>query len=157
MKIKYIGFLIFLSMLSSTTFGQQILWSTTNDTLSNKHISLDNVTKEVLEFYDHYEYYYDWAGFSKDGFIKSFEGSKSYKNSSTSKWSNFKKLLYGINQLTVFAFRTNSGEGSSVSIMCITKENVNMLVFSNTLEKNFNITYDSKRDDFSKWFKTLLE
>jgi len=152
-KIRFIFCLIFLT---STAYGQQFLWSTVKDSTS-KYVPIDSVSSKVLEFYDHYEYYYDGAGYNKDGFVKSFEGSQSYKNSSTSGWKNFKKKIYEIKDLAVFAIRLNSGQGSVVMVLCISKENVNMIVFSNTYERDAIQIIPYEREKFAKWFKTLLE
>ncbi len=154
--MKKIGLTFCFGIFITTAFGQQFLWSTIKDTTS-KYVPLDSVSSKVLEFYDHYEYYYDGAGYNKDGFVKSFEGSQSYKNSSTSGWKNFKKKIYEIKELAVFAIRVNSGHGSVVMVLCVSKENVNMIVFSNTYEKDAISIIPYEREKFAKWFKTLLE
>ena len=154
--MKNIAFILCFVIFTTPLFGQQFLWSTTKDSTS-KYVPLDSVTSKVLEFYDHYDYYYDGAGYNKDGFVKSFEGSQSYKNSSTSGWKNFKKKIYEIKDLSVFAIRLNSGQGSVVMVLCVSKENVNMLVFSNTYEKDAIPIIPYEREKFAKWFKTLLE
>lgn len=154
--MKRFGFIILFSVFASTAFGQQFLWSTVKDTTS-KYVPIDDISSKVLEFYDHYEYYYDGAGYSKDGFVKSFEASQSYKNSSTSGWKNFKKKIYEIKDLAVFAIRLNSGKGSEVMVLCISKENVNTLVFSNTYGRDALFTHSSDREKFAKWFETLLD
>jgi len=151
---KNIAFIFCFIIFTSTAFGQQYLWSTVKDTAS-KYVPLENVTDEVLEFYDQYKYYYDGAGFSKEGFFKMFEGTQSYKNSSTSQWKDIKIKIDKINALTVFAFRSNSGNGSVILVLCVTKENVNVISFSNTREKDALGTYD--REKFAKWFRTLLD
>jgi len=127
--MKKIGIIIGFVILSSSVFGQQFLWSTVNDSTS-KYVPLENVTSEVLNFYDQYEYYFDASGFSKDGFMEFVNnfGSKSID------WKNFKKKIDKIDKLTVFALRSNFGRGSVVFVMCISKENVNMLVFTNSYE-----------------------
>lgn len=155
-RMKNIGFIFCFIICTTSAFGQQFLWSTVKDT-TIKYVSLENVTDEVLEFYDHYEFYYDGAGFSKEGFFKMFEGSQSYKNSNTSQWKDFKKKIDKINDLTVFAFRSNSGKGSVILVLCVTKENVNLITFSNTYEADSQLTYSTDREKFAKWFKTLLD
>ena len=106
-KMKKIGFIIWFVVLTSSAFGQQFLWSTVKDTTS-KYVPLDNVTKEVLNFYDQYKFYYDFSGFSKDRFIKNIDyGFDDWK------W------LYDIKDLTVFALRSNAGRGSVGLVMCI--------------------------------------
>ena len=154
--MKNIGFIFCFMILTSSAFGQQFLWSTVKDT-TIKYVPLEDVTDEVLEFYDHYEYYYDGAGFSKEGFFKMYEGSQSYKNSKTSQWNDFKKKIDKIDNLTVFAFRSNSGKGSVILVLCVTKENVNLITFSNTYERDALFTHRSDREKFAKWFETLLD
>ena len=151
--MKNTVFIFCFIIFNSSAFGQQFLWSTVKDT-AIKYVPLENVTNEVLEFYDHYDFYYDGAGFSKEGFFKMFEGSQSYKNSNTSQWKEFKKRVDKINELTVFAFRTNSGKGSVILVLCVTKEHVNLISFSNTYEEDAIVTVD--REKFARWFKTLL-
>lgn len=151
--MKNIGFIFCFIIFTSSAFGQQFLWSTVKDS-TIKYVPLENVTNEVLEFYDHYDLYYDGAGFSKEGFFKMFEGSQSYKNSNTSQWKYFKQKIDKINDLTVFAFRSNSGKGSAILVLCVTKENVNLITFSNIYEGDAQFTTD--REKFAKWFKTLL-
>ena len=56
-RIIKIGFAILLTTLTSSAFGQQYLWTTVkNDTSGVKYVPLSNVTKEVLTFFDHYNY-----------------------------------------------------------------------------------------------------
>jgi len=135
--------------------GNQSLWSTVKDT-AIKYVPLEDVTNEVLEFYDHYKFYFDDAGLSKEGFLKSIEGSQSYKNK-TSQWKDFKKKIDEINDLTVFAFRSNSGKGSGILVLCVTKENLNFITFSNTYKADALFTNSSDRKKFASWFKTLLD
>ena len=139
-------------ILTSFAFGQQFLWSTKKDSVV-KHIPLEDVTNEVLEFFDHYDVYYDGAGFTKEGFFKMIESSQSYKNSNAP-WKDLKKKIYEVNELTVFAFRHNLGKGSVVLVMCISKDNINLITFSNNYERDAILTVD--REKFAKWFETLL-
>ena len=142
--MKKNGLIICFLILTSSLFGQQFLWSTlkSND---EKYVSLNDVAKEVLNFYDQYKFYYDFSGFNKDRFIESF-------NYGFDAW----EWIYKIEELTVFALRSNSGRGSVVIVMCISKDNVNTIVFSNTLESDFIMTHESDREKFVRWFKTLL-
>ncbi|MDR2717543.1 MAG: hypothetical protein LBB89_05710 [Treponema sp.] len=142
---KYVLLFVFL-ILTSSVFGQQFLWSTERDK-AERYVPLNNVTREVLTFYDQYDLYYDFSGFSKDRFIKMFDYG-------FEDWS----FLYDIEKLTVFALRSNTGRGSIVLVMCISKDNVNTLIFTNTPElgRNWIMTYSSDRDKFSQWFKTIM-
>jgi len=150
-KMKKNGFIIGLMVLTSSVFGQQFLWSTVKDSTS-RYVPLKNVIEEVLNFYDQYQYYYDYSGFSKDRF---FEFVKDF-NSKSDDWKKIKKKINEIEELIVFALRDNLGRGSVVSVICISKDNINMLVFSNTYESNCMMTHRSKRESFTNWFKTLL-
>jgi hypothetical protein len=146
--MKKIGFIIGFLILSSSLFGQQFLWSTLRDK-AERYVPLNNVTKEVLTFYDQYDRYYDFSGFSKDRFIEIFDyGFDDWK------W------MYDIENLTVFALRSNSGRGSVVIVMCISKNNVNTIIFTNNLEPelgyNYVSTFKFDKDKFTNWFKTLL-
>jgi len=142
--MKKIGFIIWFLILSTSVFGQQFLWSTVRND-NTRYVPLNNVTREVLEFYDQYRYYYDFSGFTKERFIEIFDyGFEDWE------W------LYNIEELTVFALRSNSGRGSIVLIMCISRNNVNTIIFSNILEQDFNMTGSYYRERFSSWFRTLL-
>ena len=151
-------FLLFFPFIVFTTnaFGQQFLWTTLKDS-TTKYVPLENVTNKVLEFYDQYKFYFDGSGYSKDGFFKMFESSQSYKNSNTSRWRDLKKKINAMDSLTVIAFKSNLGQGSVILVMCISKENVNLISFSNNYEQDALLTYSTETQKFSKWFKTLLE
>jgi len=149
--MKKIGLIIWLVMLSLSAFGQQFLWSTVKDSTA-KYVPLEKVTSEVLEFYDLYKFYFDASGFSKDGFfefIEEFGGN-------FSELKDFKKRIYEIEELSVFAFRANLGRGSVVLVASIDKKDINMIVFSNAYEADFNTTYRSDREKFASWYGTLL-
>ena len=60
--MKIFPFALLLVTLTSSVFGQQSLWTTVkndNDTSGTKYVPLTNVTKEVLTFYDQYDYYFE--------------------------------------------------------------------------------------------------
>jgi hypothetical protein len=144
--MKKIGFIICFLVLSSSIFGQQILWSTVKN-IEGKYVPLSKVTNEVLELYDQYQYYYDFSGFSKDVFLERFNNAD---------WIN------DIEELTVFAMRANDyavlgeGQNSFVIVFCVSKNNVNMLSFTNSYESGGIRTYSSDRNKFLRWFRTLL-
>jgi hypothetical protein len=144
--MKKIGFLGFFLVLSISAFGQQFLWSTVRDA-APKYVPLNNVTREVLSFCDQYDRYYDFTGFSKERFIESFDYG-------FGEW----EWLNDIDDLTVFALRSNSGRGSVVLVMCISKNNINTIIFTNHMETelgiNYSLTYDKNK--FLNWFRTLL-
>jgi hypothetical protein len=138
-------FFVFFLVLTVSAFGQQFLWSTVRGD-DVKYVPLNNVTKEVLTFYDQYKFYYDYSGFNKDRFIESFEyGFDDWE------W------IYDIEKSTVFALRSNLGRGSVVLVMCISKNNINTIIFSNIIDDDFVMTHSSNRDKFAKWFMTLLD
>ena len=61
-----------LSILTQTLYAQQFLWTTAEST-ELEYIPIENVTSEVLNFYDFYEYYSDGSGYSKSNFLKMLE------------------------------------------------------------------------------------
>ena len=103
---------LLFTLLTSSTFGQQFLWSTVDqDTVAEKFISIEQVTTEVLKFYDHYEMHYDFSGFSKKRFMEDIDyGFEDWK------WIN------EVTDLTVFALRSNMGSGSVVLVMFVSKK-----------------------------------
>ncbi len=148
--MKKIGLALLLLTLTASVFGQQALWSTIkndNDTSGIRYVPLTNVTNEVLTFYELYNYYFDLSGYSKERFIEEV-------NYGFDDWN----LLYDIKDLTVFALRSNTGRGSHIMVMCVSKDNVNVLLFSNDilLYNNPQRTRSNEKDKFAKWFKTLL-
>jgi hypothetical protein len=148
--MKKIVFALLLVILTSFAFGQQRLWTTVkndNDTSGTKYVQLASVTKEVLAFYDQYDYYFDLSGYSKKRFIEEI-------NYGFNDWN----WLYDIKDLTVFALKSNAGRGSLIMVMCVSKDNVNLLLFSNDilLHNNPQATGSYKKDNFARWFKTLL-
>lgn len=95
--MKKISLFVFFSFLTISAYGQQFLWSTVqeNDT---KYVPLNDVTREVLNFYDQYRFYYDFSGFTKDRFIENLDYG-------FGDWA----WLYDIEKITVFALRSNLG------------------------------------------------
>ncbi|WP_333661440.1 hypothetical protein [Chishuiella changwenlii] len=154
--MKYLLFLA-LAFPFSTLFAQQLLW-TTSEKSGEKYIPIETVSDKVLDFHEHYRYYYDGSGFSKNSFIKSFENSSSYKKiSDESVWEELKEIVKTINTPTVVAFKDNLGNGSVVFVIFISKENVDMLTFSNNLEENAILTNSYKKEEFRKWFNSFLK
>jgi len=142
--MKKAALFLFFLVLPASVFGQQTLWSTaqTNDV---RYVPLNDVLNETLSFYDQYNYYYDYAGFTKDRFIQKFPmGFDDWK------W------LYDIKDLTVFALRSNMGHGSVVIVMCVNKNNVHAIIFSNNGGRDCISTNEYYRKKFASWFKTLL-
>lgn len=151
--MKIIGTLLCLLFCNSFAYGQQFLWST-SETAKSELVKIDDVSEEVLKFYDHYKFYFDGAGYSKGNFVKAIEkyGDKSPE------WKSFKQSIINTEELTVFAIRGNSGKGSEVLVICVTKDNVNFITFSNIYDyNNSQIITTFGRDKFAKWFETLLK
>ena len=148
--IKRIILVVLFLFLAETTFGQQNLWTTSkvrSDSTGIKYVPLENVTKEVITFYDQYDYYYDFSGYSKSRFIEEF-------NYGFTDWSWINK----ISELTVYAMKSNTGNGSLVLVVCVSRTNLNLLIFSNDIALGVNPQYTGsyEKDKFAKWFKTLL-
>lgn len=147
-KILFIA----LFFISHVMFGQQYLWSTAKINSAtvefSKIISMDKVPDEVLKFYDVYRGYHDLSGYSKEAFMK-----EAMADLTKLTW------LTEIEESTVFAIRANSGSGSYVAVICVSKKNVNAIVFSNSAirdggDYNFAMAMDPEK--FTRWFKTLL-
>lgn len=149
--MKKIGILFCFILFNSSVFGQQFLWSTTENT-SSKYVPIENITNEVLNFYNHYQFYNDGAGYSKSNFINAIE---KYGDNSE-KWKSFKQGILKIESLTVFAIRSNTGKGSVVLVICVTKENVNFVSFSNNFESGSQFAGGIDEKEFTNWFQTLL-
>jgi len=156
MKKQHSVFLIFV--LAAFTFGQQALWTTLeNDEL--KCIPYNSVIEEVLEFYDLYEYYFDYTGYKSEKIMEIFFD-----------YSNFEEEEYnldnlnlenGIDENVAFACKIPKEGGSAIIVLCIDKNNFDMVVFSNVYDYGANNTYYGERENdrkrFQKWFKTLLD
>jgi len=144
--MKKLVFFVMFTVFTFSAYGQQFLWSTVRDN-AERYVPLDDVTREVLVFYDQYDRYYDLTGFSKNGFVKS-------SGYGFDDW----EWLNDIENLTVFALRSNTGHGSFVLVMIISKNNVNTIVFANNPEFGFNyqLTGSYGRQKFTNWFGTLL-
>ena len=153
--MKKIVFVSCFLLFTMSIFGQQFLWSTEKDTSSirERYVPLASVTNEVLNYYDLYRYYLDLTGFNKDGFYNIFKETID----DSDEWKEIKKKIDKIVDLTVFAFKGNSGQGSFVVVMSISKNNVNIIMFTNNPEPGCLMTFSTDRDKFAKWFKTLLK
>lgn len=150
--MKPITTVFFLFLFCVPSFGQQLLWST-SDSLDARQVKLEDVTDEVLKIYGHYRYYLDGAGFSKSNFLKKIDklGVKS------SDLKELKDLVAGANKIEVFALRSNSGKGSEVLVFCVSENNVNFVNFTNSFDPDAQIITSFGADRFSSWFQTLME
>jgi hypothetical protein len=150
-RMKKLWFIVCLLFIAESVFGQQNLWTTSkswSDSKGVKYVPIANVNKEVLKFYRQYEYYYDFSGYSKSRFIEDVQYG-------FSDWSWLNK----INELTVYAMKSNTGYGSLILVICVSKDNVNLLIFSNDVSAARQLprmTNEYEEGKFSRWFKTLL-
>lgn len=148
--LRVVGLLIVIATCTSSAFGQQFLWSTIEqDSLPEKYIPFEYVNNEILKFYDHYDKHYDFSGFSKERFIE--ESDYGFDD-----W----KWIDEITDATVFALRSNMGNGSFVLVMFVSETNINLLIFSNELiDRNFNYQSNSKyeKEKFETWLETLKD
>lgn len=137
-----------------------MLWSTSiNETFDNKelkHVPIENVTSEVLKFYDFYSWYYDGTGFSKDALIKSSSPSTGVVSSIMSAQKDLKKLLFSLNVPTVFAVKGNDGKGSYVVVFYVNEHNIDIIAFSNNLLGQGSQSTTSNIGKFRRWFNGLL-
>jgi hypothetical protein len=155
---------IFQFLGSKNVSAQQFLWATSSKGITVnsgiKIINLQDVHKEILGYYEMYDYYYDLSGFSKEGYFEKYESSNSFKTTDKLKWNEFKKTVNGINELTVSCIKTNDGNTSSVSIFIYSKNNFDAIVFSNKIEPGRIHTYNSNsaldKSRFLKYLESLL-
>ncbi len=157
--------LIILIFVSAKSFGQQFQWTTNKSGLFQgseiKVIPIDKVQNKLLEYFESYDNYYDGTGYSKDGFFREFEGNNSNIESDNKNWDYFKKSIYNISELTISCVKTNLGSGSSILILIVKKDNIDVISFSNQLSRGSISTYNGKIDDkktrFIKFYKSLIE
>jgi hypothetical protein len=152
---------IFQFLGSKNVAAQQFLWATSSKgvTVNSgiKIINLQDVHKEILGYYEMYDYYYDLSGFSKEGYFEKYESSNSFKTTDKLKWNEFKKTVNGINELTVSCIKTNDGNTSSVIVFIYSKNNFDAIVFSNKIETGYISTYNSNSDTDKRRFLKYLE
>lgn len=157
--------LIILIFVSAKSFGQQFQWTTNKSGLFQgseiKVIPIDKVQNKLLEYFESYDNYYDGTGYTKDGFFREFEGNNSNIESDNKNWEYFKKSIYGINELTISCVKTNLGSGSSILILIVKKDNIDVISFSNALSRGpistSNGRIDDKKTRFIKFYKSLIE
>jgi hypothetical protein len=157
--------LIILIFVSAKSFGQQFQWTTNKSGLFQgseiKVIPIDKVQNKLLEYFESYDNYYDGTGYSKDGFFREFEGNNSNIESDNKNWDYFKKSIYNISELTISCVKTNLGSGSSILILIVKKDNIDVISFSNQLSRGSISTYNGKIDDkktrFIKFYRSLIE
>ena len=147
-----------LGFFGSNVIGQQFLWTTnpkglfTNSPM--KVISKDEVKNKLLDYYENYRYYYDYTGFTKEGFFDKF---KEYiVGNDNSKWEEFKKSFSQTNELTISSIKGNLGNGSVIMILIVSKNNFDMIVFSNQVDNGLIHTSKYEIDKFIKFYKSLI-
>ncbi len=145
--------LFILLMLPCCAVGQQLLWSTTeSEALKDFKINLitvERVTETVMDYYDIYDYYYDLTGFSRGSFKTFLENNVKAANSIQLDG----KMMF--DKPTAFAFKTNDGRGSIVVVVFIQEENLDIILFSNNLDKDAKSTTASEREKFNRWFSSF--
>ena len=149
--MKRLILLFCLTILTQTLYAQQFLWTTAQST-ELEYIPIENVTSEVLNFYDFYDYYSDGSGYSKSNFLKLLE---KYSENSKS-WESLKKSIIEIEELTVFALKDNLGQGSVILVVLISSKGVDMVAFTNNFELDAIHTSPYDKQKFEKWFNSLL-
>lgn len=162
--MKNILFLLF-TLISLSSFGQQFLWTTNKNGLfpnsDIKVISKNDVLKKLLEYYETYKFYYDLTGYTKSGFIRKQENSNSFLEIDNIKWSEFKKNISDISELTITCLKDPTRTGSDITILIINKDNVEIIVFTNEMYQGFIYTNNGTRSDdknrFIKFYKSLVE
>lgn len=158
---KYL--LLFLLFISSSSFGQQYLWTTNKSGLfpnsEMKVISKDEVLDKLKFYYENYKLYFDGTGFTKEGFFEKFETSNSYKLADKSNWEQFKKSVSEIKELTITCLKSNEGTGSNITIIIVNKNNFDTIIFSNKIDNGFIPTMglDFGFPKFEKFYKSLIE
>lgn len=142
-----------LSLLFSVllVYGQQTLWTTSqkeSESHGLKYLPMANVTQQALEYYDFYGYYFDLTGFSKKRFLEEIAYGFDEVD-----W------LLDINDLTVFAIKSNTGRASIIALLLINMDKVDIILFSNDLTafENPQGTLSFNREKFAQWFNTLLD
>ena len=119
-----------------------------------KVISKDEVKNKLLDYYENYRYYYDYTGFTKEGFFDKF---KEYiVGNDNSKWEEFKKSFSQTNELTISSIKGNLGNGSVIMILIVSKNNFDMIVFSNQVDNGLIHTSKYEIDKFIKFYKSLI-
>jgi len=145
---KFVFLFVFL-MAGNSAFGQQYLWSTKKDTTSRweRYVPLSTVTKEVLNYFDLYKYYYDFSGYSSERFIEEFDYG----------FDDWEWIKY-IEELQVFSVKSNTGHGSLVIVVCISDKNADAVIFSNSpIQSTPLFTSLTNRKKFANWFESLLK
>ena len=151
-----------LGFFGSNVIGQQFLWTTgSKDIFPNsetKVIPKEEVKNKLLDYYENYKFYFDYTGYSKEGFLKKYINS--IGGNDKKKWDNFKNNINQINDLNITCIKGNLGSGSVIMVLIISKNDFDMIVFSNEPDKGFIMTYseiESEKKKFIKFFNSLIE
>lgn len=148
--------LLVFTFVSLSSFGQQFLWTTNKSGLfpnsEMKVISKEDVLKKLLGYYETYNYYYDLTGYTKNGFFREIENSSWFNENDNKNWGEFKKSVSEVNELTITGIKHNTGDGSSITILIINKDNFELINFSNQMTKGFISTWNGRMSDDKKRF-----
>jgi hypothetical protein len=148
-----------LELLSFPVIGQQYLWTTNSKSLLSssemKVISKEEALNKILDYYGTYDYYYDYTGFSKVDFFHLF---KQYNTGKDKKqWENIKRYFTITNELTITSVKGNTGNGSSILILIVKKNTVDMIAFSNQIASGAINTIRNEEAKFENFYKSLIE
>ena len=160
--MKKLILLLLLFSISFISLGQQFLWTTNQNGLfpnsEMKVISKEDVLDKLLDYYEMYNFYYDGSGFTKDGFFRMVQNSNSYQDINKMNWEKFKKGISEIQDLTITCMKSNEGSGGSdITILILSKNNFDMIRFSNQYESDGGVIYTLEKDKFIKFYKSLIE
>ena len=159
--MKKLTLLLLLFSISFISFGQQFLWTTNQNGLfpnsEMKVISKEEVLNKLLDYFEVYEWYYDGSGFTKDGFFRMVQNSNSYQEDTDKMdWEKFKKGISEIQDLTITCMKSNEGSGSNITILILSKNNFDMIRFSNQYESGGGGILTIEKDKFIKFYKSLI-
>jgi hypothetical protein len=149
-------------LTSSSAMGQQFLWTTLNKGEITKSdievISKDQVQKNLLNYYEVYNYYYDLSGFTKNEFLRTFETSSWFTYINKSKWTDLKS---SINEGVITCMKFNDGKGSSILVLIFDKDKMDAIIFSDNIyydgyKHTYHAEIDSYKNRFIKFFESLI-
>lgn len=149
--VLFVG--VFSTLKSSDVFGQQFLWSSTKDITNEKFVPIEDVKGKVMEYYNTYDYFIDGSGYDIDSFLKVFKlGTQIGEFKKKMKEKNLNKL--------VLCLKTNSGKGSTISVLILGQKNFDMVSFTNIVGDGVQPTNHYSENGklrFEKWFDSLME
>lgn len=130
-----------------------MLWTTSDTILLTSNgvniIPKNKVTDYVLIYYDHYSYYHDLTGFSREGFLKFAESNKI-----ASQMLEYLQIVVHEDQAAL-AFKSNTGSGSIIIVMLLQENKVDLITFTNDVRVGTMSTTSSNLQGFKRWFSTM--